>query len=70
VSFWRVGLKGTERSSGYVWKNRGANVVPKNAPICQPSSIERRRRAIESSDICVKRHRLKQGGRVEYQIQR
>jgi len=34
VSFWRVGLKGTERSSGYVWKNRGAKVVPKKAPIC------------------------------------
>ena len=33
VSFWRVGLKGTERSSGYVWKNRGAKVVPKNAPV-------------------------------------
>lgn len=27
-----AGAKGIERSSGYVWKNRGAKVVPKNAP--------------------------------------
>ena len=27
-----AGQKGWERSSGYVWKNRGANVEPKNAP--------------------------------------
>jgi hypothetical protein len=26
------GANGAERSSGYVWKNSGAKVVPKNAP--------------------------------------
>jgi hypothetical protein len=40
-AFWR-GLNGAERSSGYVWKNKGAKVVPKNAPGCQRQLVRSR----------------------------
>ncbi len=32
------GAKGTDNNSGYVWKKRGAKVVPKKAPCVEASS--------------------------------